>query len=452
MKRLVVATGAILMGSAGAMAAECAGGPGVVGNTASYIGPIVSAIDGASANCTTTNVPIFVPAGTYGVFSVDSRGAYTLSEGDSSAYSVTAFGETQTTTEDGENFDAIFVRNKFATGLVAVPTDFDGTFDLNVTDGNGFPGDSQVDIDTLDILVGYTTLASQQASLEEIAQQQFGLITHLDANAGLLRGVDQPLEGENEAGIIGSFGSFMFGATGRYNLADGFSVLGGASIVNLGVPDASATGVLGTGAVRYVDPAGGDIRFFGEGGVELAGLGFSFTRHYDNGTIADYEATGSGLGILGAGYLRAGIVVTPDASNELLFSASVKQSALGFPGFVEDDPEGNPNLFSADYSGTGTMVTTLKTGIDWTTELAADLDLTASGAIGAAFGSGASAAIFGIPGMVSSGPQSTMFVEYGLRLGWTPSPDVTVDGFVRGTTGMGIGTHAQVGAAYRKLL
>jgi len=27
-----------------------------------------------------------------------------------------------------------------------------------------------------------------------------------------------------------------------------------------------------------------------------------------------------------------------------------------------------------------------------------------------------------------------------------------VDGFVRGTTGTGIGTHAQVGAAYRKLL
>ncbi len=453
MKRLVIASGVVLMGSAGALAAECAGGPTVSGNTASYIGPIVSAVDGdPTANCTTTNVPVTVPAGMYGVYSVDSRGAYTLAEGDSSSYSVTAFGETQTTTQDGENFDPIFVRNKFATGLVGSDTNFDGSFDLTVTDGNGTPGESQVDIDTLDILVGYTTLASQQDSLDEVGQQQLGLLTHLDANAGLLRGSDQPLEGDDELGLVGSFGSFMFGATGRYNLADGFSVLGGASVVNLGVPDASAMGVLSTAALRYVDPNSTGVRFFGEGGVELGGLNMTFTRHYDNGTVADYEATGTGMGLLGAGYVRAGLVVEPDDNNEIVFSASAKQSILGLTSFVEDDPEGNPNLFSADYSGQASTLTTLKAGVDWTTALAADVDLTASGAIGAAFGSGASAAIFGIPGTVSGGPQSTMFVEYGLRLGWTPTPDTTIDGFVHGTTGTNIGTHAQVGMAYRKLL
>jgi hypothetical protein len=43
-----------------------------------------------------------------------------------------------------------------------------------------------------------------------------------------------------------------------------------------------------------------------------------------------------------------------------------------------------------------------------------------------------------------------LFAEYGLRLGWQPSPNARIDGFIQGSTGAGIGTHTQVGAGYHQ--
>lgn len=93
--------------------------------------------------------------------------------------------------------------------------------------------------------------------------------------------------------------------------------------------------------------------------------------------------------------------------------------------------------------------TTVKVGADWTTQLAADVDLTTSLAVGSTMGSGAAADVFAV-GTVTGSPQSTLFAEYGLRLGWEPNPNSRIDGFVLGSTGSGIGTHAQIGAAYHQ--
>jgi hypothetical protein len=141
------------------------------------------------------------------------------------------------------------------------------------------------------------------------------------------------------------------------------------------------------------------------------------------------------------------VVWLPDSSNEVLFSAGLSHSALGIGNYVEADDQTFPNFFAADLSG-ATSYTTVKAGVDWTTQLTPEVDVTASGHIGAAFGSGANADVFGV-GPVTGAAQSTVFAQYGLRLGWTLSEGSTLDGFVQGTTGTGIGTHAQVGAAYR---
>jgi len=180
----------------------------------------------------------------------------------------------------------------------------------------------------------------------------------------------------------------------------------------------------------------------------VASLGLNLSRHYDNGTSANYAATASGDGLLGSVYGRGGVLWAPNADNDILFSATLKQGALGVGTMVEDDPIASPNLFVADYSRTSASFTTIKGGIDWTARLTTDVDLTASLGLGAAFANGgATANVFGV-GTVTGASQSTLFAEYGVRLGWTPAPATRIDGFVSGSSGTGIGTHAQVGAAY----
>ena len=327
-------------------------------------------------------------------------------------------------------------------------------------DGNGnivsnttytLPTGTTAEITTLDYLrFGTMTRDDAEDSVDEIGLAQAGLVTHLDATANLLTGGNLALEGGDEFGVIGGLGSYTFGGTVRYNLAEGFSVLGGVSIFDMGAGGADAHGVLGAAAIRWVQPDATGFRLFGEGGVQGAGMSMSFSRSYDYDHDIDgattVTATGSGDGLLGAGYLRAGVLIEPDANNEIVLSASVKQSVLGISNYAEEVSANNP--FAADLSGSSASFTTVKAGVDWTTKLAVDVDLTASGAIGSTMGNtGTEAYIFG-GGDVVGTPQSALFAEYGLRVGWTPTSDARIDGFVAGSTGVGIGTHAQVGAAY----
>lgn len=327
-------------------------------------------------------------------------------------------------------------------------------------DGNGnivsdttltLPTGTVAFIDTLDYLrFGTMTRDDAEDSVDEIGLAQAGLVTHLDVTAGLLTGGNLSLEGGDEFGMIGGLGSYTFGGNVRYNLAEGFSVLGGVSIFDMGAGGAEAHGVLGAAAIRWVQPDATGFRLFGEGGVQGAGMSMSFSRSYeyeeDNVGPATASATGSGDGLLGAGYIRGGVLIEPDANNQIVLSASVKQSVLGISNYSEEVGADNP--FAADLSGTEASFTTVKAGVDWTTKLAADVDLTASGAIGSTMGNAGTAAyIFG-GGDVVGTPQSALFVEYGARVGWMPTADARIDGFIAGSTGVGIGTHAQVGAAY----
>lgn len=337
---------------------------------------------------------------------------------------------------DLAGFDFETLAGKDGNGNIASKT----TLTLNT------PGGTEAVIDTIDYL-RFATMTRDDAedSIDEIGLAQAGLVTHLDETAGLLTGGNLSLEGGNEFGAIGAIGSYTFGTNFRYNLADGFSVLAGVSIIDMGAGGADASGVLGAAAIRYVQPDASGFRLFGEGGVHGAALALSFSRSYEDSNTT-HTVSGDGDGLLGAGYLRGGVLIEPDENNDIVLSATVKQSVLAISNYAEEVSANNP--FAADLSGTQASFTTVKAGVDWTTKLAADVDLTASGAIGSTMGNtGTEAYVFG-GGDVVGTPQSALFVEYGLRVGWMPTLDARLDGFVAGSTGVGIGTHAQIGAAY----
>jgi hypothetical protein len=201
-------------------------------------------------------------------------------------------------------------------------------------------------------------------------------------------------------------------------------------------------------ALRYVEPGVNTFRLVGEAGIDASLLQLSFSRTYANG-FNTTAASGAGSGGSGAIYVRGGVLWQPTPENEVLFSAKLKQGALGIGSLIEGDSLTDPNFFAATYSGQSTQTTMVKAGVDWTSQLSPEVDVTTSLALGASFNGGASASIFGIPGTVTGAPQSTLYAQYGVRLGWRPTENTVVDGFVHGTTGTGIGTHALIGAGAR---
>jgi hypothetical protein len=401
--------------------------------------------DPTSASCSISGALPSSGADRYVVYSTDIRGAAYVFDDDSSA-SITrdGSGKTLTTTYSGETeMDTLVITDRYAMGK-----GYTGGFSADYT--AAVIGEGALDIDDITVTMAWTTMADQKDSFDQLGLGQAGIVAHLDGMTNLLTGGNLALEGDNEIGILGGVGSYMVGATARANLAPGISLLGGVSLVDFKSGGAGASGVNGALALRYVEPAAAAMRVFGEAGVQVGALNVSLSRaFYDSQTFSsDYEAAGSGDGLLGAVYVRGGVVVQPMPDHEVVVSASLKQSALGLGSYVEDDPLANPNLFAADLSGTSASFTTVKTGVDWTAQLGDAVDLTASGAVGATFGSGVTGTVFGV-GQVSGAASTVVFAEYGLRLGLEPAPNSRIDAFVQGTTGTGIGTHAQVGAGYR---
>ncbi|MBL8597391.1 MAG: hypothetical protein JNL14_06605 [Devosia sp.] len=298
-------------------------------------------------------------------------------------------------------------------------------------------------IDTLDYsLQGTMTRDQAEASLAGLGRAQTAMVTHLDATSGLLTGGNMTLTGDNEVRVLGGVGSFMLGGNVRYNISDGFSVLGGASIIDQGAGGAHYTGGMGALALRFVEPGG----FFGEVGADGGIYRMRFSRTYTDST-GTQTVTGLGTGGIGALYVRGGVVFELDQSNEVVLSATAKQSFVGFGDYRETTS--NSNLFSADLAGQTAGFTTVKLGADWTTSLTADVDLTAHVGLGTTMANQRTSAYILGGGTTTGGYASTVFAEYGLSLGWEVAPGSTVEGFVQGSTGTGIGTHAQIGAAYR---
>ncbi len=77
------------------------------------------------------------------------------------------------------------------------------------------------------------------------------------------------------------------------------------------------------------------------------------------------------------------------------------------------------------------------------------MDLTATVGVGATMAHSPVTADVAFVGNFSGTAQNALFAEYGLRLGWMPSPDMTVDAFVQGSSATVGGTHVQAGTGIR---
>lgn len=367
------------------------------------------------------------PSGVVSIFSADYRGEVDLDPGETADLTIEHNG-----TSDGETFTdpgpgpALLHQDVVASDGGEIKTT--ATMDLSGDDPSGF---SLGTIDTVDYTeVGRISLPGDETSI----------VANLGATGDLLLGANQKTEGDNEAGVIGGVGSAMFGVNGRYNLSDGFSLLGGVSLVNettnFGTP---YSGIVGAGAVRYIDAnSTNSFRLFGEGGAIASGLQATFTP----ATGATPVTSTLGFGTF---YGRGGVIINPDPANEVTLSATLAESVFGNDAFALSS-----GPFAATIGAQQGYFTTVKGTAQWTTQLAPAVDLTATGSVGAVLATstvGIHATVTGYGALdLASAPPGTLFAEYGARLGWKPVDNVRLDGFVWGVTGTNIGSHNMVGA------
>lgn len=374
------------------------------------------------------------------VYSADYRGDILPSLDDQGEITVEANGRTSTGTfTSGDNPVFTHFIGKEADGTLSS--------DITVRISNATDPATEAFIDSVDYLrAGTMTRADAEASLAELGSGQASLVTHLDATSWLLGGGTMGLEGPDEVRVLGGVGSYMLGGNARFNLSDGFSLLAGVSLVDQTAGGAGYTGALGKVGLRFVEQAPATARLFGEVGVDVAALNMRFSRTYTSST-GTQTVTGAGNGGLGALYLTGGMLFELDSSNQIALSATAKQSMLGFGDYRETVSAGN--LFAADLSNQMAGFTTLKVGADWTAELTEELSLTAHVGLGTTIANQATSAYILGGGTTTGASASTVFAEYGLGLGYEVMPGSTIEAFVQGSTGTNIGTHAQVGAAFR---
>jgi hypothetical protein len=449
MKRLLTATAILLAGTAVASADPCvivydATNPTYAPDDSviTLIPDFFTAFVGNNATCAPSfdaHSNVANDPDTFEVYTADIRGD-SFFPSDEVKITVETNGRTHTETfQSGDNPLMTHYIGKEANGKL------ESEIEMEITD----PEDPATEafIDSIDYaLAGTMTRNQAEASLTGLGNAETAMVTHLDATSGLLTGGNMRLEGPNEVRVLGGLGSYMLGGNLRYNMSDGFSVLAGVSLVDQGAAGAHYTGGLGAVALRFVEPGGASQRFFGEAGVDAGVLRMSFSRTYtdDNST---QTVTGTGLGALGAIYLRGGVLFQLDASNEVVLSATAKQSLVSFGDYRETISAGN--LFAADLSDQLAGFTTVKLGADWTTALASDLDLTAHLGIGTTMANQRTTAYILGGGTTEGSFASTVFAEYGAGLAWHLNSQSTIEGFIQGSSGTNIGTHAQIGAAYR---
>lgn len=362
------------------------------------------------------SIPLQNPgaAGNIVVFTSDIRGYRYLEGGDEVDLEVDQNG-TKTTFHDSGPADADYL----VTDLVAVTggkIKVDGKLELTDSTGNGLGT-----VDSLD----YTEIGRITTPTDQTAA-----IVHLGSTAGLLTGGLQPIEDGNSVGVIGGYGSYMFGGTGRYNISDGFSVLGGVSLVNQRAGASTASGVIGAIAVRYVEPGINSFRPMAEGGLVVGAL------QVDYPNVGPNVPTG-----LGTVYGKGGFVSDIAPETKLAVYGTLAETGLGSSAFTQTFP-----AFSVNVPAQTGFFTTAKVTAAITTELAPTVDLTAEASAGMVYSHSGMTATIPTLGTIKAA-QHSAFVDYGLRLGWAPDPVVKLELFAQGSIGQDTGSHNQIGAS-----
>lgn len=438
MKRLVLASGLVLLGSTGAAFAQANGCPqGTISTTISPGNKAYSLLfdanevqrtsdpaDPTVVVCEVTVPLVGVPKGTIAVYNAVYDGYVYLQNSGSEAN----VNIDQSNGDDfSEQYDGDYDDSVSYIGMVA--SNGDSTIRARTTvDLTDADPDDAAGIDSADYAeIGRITLGTDEMAI----------VTHLGASSELLTGADQPLEGADYVGVFGGVGSAMFGGTGRFNMGEGISILGGLSIIQQGYETSSTSGVVGSVAVRYVQPGVTSFRPFVEGGVTLAGLNTTF--------IDALPADTSTNMLLGAVHVRGGVEMPIDEINTVTLGVSAQESALGVDGYVLTD--GGP--FTATMPDQVGQFTKLKASASLRSQITPEIDVEATGAVGALIAhSDVVANVDGL-GTVTARAPTSLFVEYGVRGGYNLSDSTRVEGFVQGSSSTDYGTHAQVGAAFK---
>jgi hypothetical protein len=204
--------------------------------------------------------------------------------------------------------------------------------------------------------------------------------------------------------------------------------------------------LVGATGLRYVW-RGNLFRPFVEGGLwGSPSMNLTFTRTYANGAGT---ATGIGetTGSLGSAYVRGGMLYAPNPTNEIAFSGTYAHNWLSIGAYSEKTGASNP--FPASFAAKTDQSDMVKATVEWTRSFTPRLDMTLSGSVGYVFDThGVAASVAGIGGVIGAG-HDFAFAEYGARVGWKLTSNLTADAFLVGTSGDGIGTHVQGGAGLR---
>jgi hypothetical protein len=379
------------------------------------------------------------PAGEISAYSADYRGFVGPSR-----------PATLTVTENGVT-RAVVLPPEFEDVMLHsyVGTDENGDLNSDITlSVAGNDEDQAAQLESIDyLLLATTTVEDQYFSLEDVSTAQSAIVTHLNATAGLLVGGNQPLERDTEIGVFGAVGSHTVGATGHFDLDDGFSVDAGAAMFDQSVGGATSSGVLLGGKATWLQPDdGSSFRWLGSAGISTApGMSMSFSRDYLNlETDTMVSGDGSGSGNLFGIWAEAGVLVAPAPDNEIVFSASLARNWLSFD-YAEEQTDENPFALSIDDAVS--TYDTVKAKAAWTAAIADDIDLTLHGAVGYLNANDDLDAEVALVGPLAVGGVSEAFVEYGARVGWAFAENARWDVFALGSTGAETGTHAQIGTA-----
>lgn len=399
-----------------------------------------SGIPGETGICS-LQVPMTLPAGSVGVYKVDYRGFAHLAADQASTLTVKHLAGADLSRTKGP-FDGGTIFSGLIGGGLSGTVDSRITLHLLTAPSLA---DALATLDSVDLnRIGTTTVASVSASVDQLAVQRSALLTQLGGTADLLLGFGQRLDGPSSAGPLATFGSSTLGADARWNLGEGISLLGGAAYVQQSAGGASLGGsALLAGGIRSVLPAIGAFRPFVEAGVwGSPDLAMHFTRAYDNGLGAG-GATGSLVSIYG----RGGVIIAPDARNEIAFSGTLAQNWLSLGSYIE--PASVTNLFPATIHGGTAGGELIKATVAWTSQVTDKVDFTLSGAVGRTFGASPVVADVDWVGPVKGRAADLTFLEYGVRLGINLTSATVLDAIIVGTTGDRLGSHAQIGGGLK---
>jgi hypothetical protein len=257
----------------------------------------------------------------------------------------------------------------------------------------------------------------------------------------------------NEIGMYASAGSAAAGGNARYSFGNGFTVLGGIGYAREDYANANLkNSFTGAGALRYVWDGPWWRPFIEGGGWYAPNTDLTFYRSYANGAGL---ATGMGNthGDLSYYYGRAGFLLAKTQQSQFVISGEIGRQELKTSAYLEQDGPQNPFYAYVSAGTDGMNVTKARASFSHAFDAKFDATLWGAWAYGFNRTSNVTSTMFGVGTLTPAALTNLNWFEYGARLGYRLTQNMTLDVFANGVTGEGvINTKVHVGGGLRALL